>query len=127
MNKSKVINLLLLFTSLIGYLEWGKGNSSFLFQAEWDILKKMFSSPSEYLHPFILIPFFGQLLLIISLFQKQPSRLVTFLGIACIGLLLLFMLLVGVLSKNVWIILSTLPFLTLATFRIIQRKLFVNS
>ena len=126
MNKSKLINLLLVLTSTIGYLEWGKGNSSFLIEAELDILRKIFSSPSEYLHPFILIPFAGQFLLIFSLFQKQPGRLLTYLGIAFIGILLLFMLLIGIMGRNVWIILSTLPFLSLSAFRIVKRKSIQN-
>ncbi len=40
MLKSKILNFLLLITSLIGYLEWGNGQHTFLFQAEVDIIAK---------------------------------------------------------------------------------------
>lgn len=124
MNKSRLINLFLILTSLIGYLEWGKGQHTFLFQTEWDIMRGMFRSPDSYIHPFIIIPFLGQLLLLISIFQKQPGRLITYLGIGCIGVLLLLMLFIGILGQNFKIALSVLPFLLLAAYRIIYRKKF---
>jgi hypothetical protein len=39
-TKSKFFNLLLILTSLLGYLEWGKGHQMFLFQAEAEIFAK---------------------------------------------------------------------------------------
>ena len=59
--KSKILNLLLIVTSLLGYLEWGGGNASFLFQAEGEVLSKMWSEPSSVLHPFIVFPILAQL------------------------------------------------------------------
>lgn len=112
--KGKIYNLLLVITSLFGYLEWGKENHLFLFQAEAEIFKKFFTSPDSVLHPFILLPFAGQILLLLTLLQKQPNRIMTFIGLGCIGILLAFMLFVGCLSLNIKIILSTLPFLIIA-------------
>jgi hypothetical protein len=37
----------LLLTSLIGYLDWGGNNSTFLFQAEADVLSKLFTEPGS--------------------------------------------------------------------------------
>jgi len=118
-NKN-VLNVLLLISSLFGYLEWGQTNSEFIFQAEADIIIKIFTETSSIVHPLILIPLAGQILLIISLFQKEPSKLLTIIAIAGIGILLLFMLLVGILAANFKIIISTLPFLILSFFTIRQ-------
>ena len=38
--KSKIYNLLLILTSLVGYLEWGRKNHQFLFEAEAEIFTK---------------------------------------------------------------------------------------
>ncbi len=120
--KSKVLNLLLIITSLFGYLEWGKDNSSFLFQAEYEILNNLFNNPKSIIHPFILLPLFGQLLLMITVFQKIPSKILTITGIVCLGLLLGFMFFIGVLGLNLKILISTLPFLSTAIIVISSLK-----
>ena len=112
--KSKLLNLLLIVTSLFGYLEWGGGHHSFLFQAEGEVLSKIFSDPGSVLHPLTVLPMIGQILLLITLFQKQPGKILTYTGIAGLGILLSFILLVGALSLNFKIMLSALPFLVLA-------------
>lgn len=113
-TRSKLLNLLLIVTSLFGYLEWGKDNSSFLFQAEGEILAKLFRDPQSVAHPFTLLPMLGQLLLLITLFQKKTGKLLTFSGLGGIGVLLVFMFLIGLISLNLKIIASTLPFVILA-------------
>ncbi|MBK6351846.1 MAG: hypothetical protein KA251_02255 [Saprospiraceae bacterium] len=112
--KSKILNLLLIVTSLFGYLEWGGNNSILLFQAEADIISKLFTDPTSVIHPFILLPLVGQILLLVSVFQNKPSHLLTYIGIACLALLLGFMFVIGILSLNYKIIFSTLPFLVVA-------------
>ncbi len=120
--KSKILNLLLIITSLFGYLEWGGNNKSFLFESEYTIFRQLFADPKNIIHPFVLFPLFGQLLLLMSIIQKKPNRVLTYIGIACLGLLLGFMFLIGVLSMNFKILISTLPFLTVTTLTIIHLK-----
>jgi cobalamin biosynthesis protein CobD/CbiB len=114
----KTCNALLVLTSLFGYLEWGGGNKMFLFEGEWQIIQKLFSNPAEVMHPFVLIPLAGQLLLIATLFQSEPDKRLTWVGMAAIAVLLLFMFLIGVLSLNFKILFSTVPFLVLAMLTI---------
>src|SRR5690606_5654588 len=54
--KLKILNLLLLLSSLFGYLEWVGNNQSFLAEAEYEILKKLFTDPKSIIHPYILLP-----------------------------------------------------------------------
>src|SRR3990167_9332574 len=96
----KVLNTLLLLFSLFGYLEWGRDQHQFLFQAEAEVIVKLFTDPGSVLHPFILVPLAGHLLLFITLFQKEPSKGFTYFGIGCVGLLLGFMFVIGVISLN---------------------------
>ncbi len=120
--KNKVLNLLLLLTSLFGYLEWGGGSHLFLFEAEGEVLGKLFTDPLSVIHPFTLLPMVGQVLLLVTLFQPQPSKLLTYLSIASLGLLLGFMCFVGLLSHNYLITFSTLPFIVVAAFTIWYRR-----
>lgn len=109
--KTKVLIALCFLTSLIGYLEWGSDQNMFLFQSEWDILQKLFTDPKSVIHPFILLPLFGQVLLLISLFPSNPNKLLVYAGLAGIGVLLVFMFVAGLLSLNLKITISTLPFI----------------
>lgn len=118
--KKKVLNGCLILTSLLGYLEWGVDNRMFLFQAEIEVLTKLFKDPLSAAHPFTLLPLFGQLILLFTLFQKIPGRLLTFIGLGCLSVLLLFMFLIGVISFNYKILLSTVPFIITAILTMIE-------
>lgn len=116
--KQKLLNLSVIVTSLLGYLEWGKDYKMFLFQMEAEIVDKLFSAPGAVLHPLILLPLFGQLLLVITLFQARPGKWLTYAGISCLGLLLGFMFIIGVVAFEYRILLSTLPFIIVAIFAV---------
>jgi hypothetical protein len=117
-TKSKFFNLLLILTSLLGYLEWGKGHQMFLFQAEAEIFAKLSNQPGTILHPFILFPFIGQILLVATLFQTKPGKILTLTAIAGIGLLMGLMFVIGCLGLNFKILFSTIPFLIVAILSI---------
>jgi len=106
----KVLNMLLIVTSLMGYLEWSGDNQMFLFQGEAEIIYKLFTNPTNLIHPFILLPLIGQMLLLITLFQKSPSKVLTYISIVGVGILLGFMFIIGLISLNFKIVISTIPF-----------------
>jgi len=116
--KYKILNLSLILTSLIGYLEWGGGNNMFLIQGEIEVVSKLFSNPNSVIHPLTLLPLLGQVLLIFTLFQRNPSKILTFLGMGSLGVLLLLMFVIGLMNVNFKIIASVLPFLITGFFTI---------
>lgn len=120
----RFINICLFITSMFGYLEWGKDQHSFIFQTEAEIFSKLFSSPQSFLHPFILIPLFGQLLLLFTIISKQQSKAITITAIISISLLMLLLLFIGLLDLKYKILFSTFPFLITAiiAFRIYLKK-----
>lgn len=120
--KTKTLLLLLLISSLFGYLEWGGDNHIFLFEAEATLFYKLFTSPTKILHPLIILPIVGQFLLLLCLFRKTPNRKVAYFGIVSIGVLLGFMFFVGIISFNLKIIGSTIPFLIIAYFTFLHLK-----
>jgi hypothetical protein len=109
-QRNKRLTFLIILTSLTGYMEWGGGNSAFLFQAEYEIIAKLFTDPVSVLHPFVVIPLAGQIMLLITLFQKDPGRVLTRVGMMGLGLLIGVVLLSGLLSLNVRMVFSTVPF-----------------
>jgi hypothetical protein len=116
--KAKFLNALLIVTSLFGYLEWSGDSHMFLFQAEVEVISRMFTDIHSMIHPFTLIPMLGQLLLIITLFRKNPGKILTTMGMLCLLILLGFMFVIGLLGLNYKIALSTLPFLVVVVFTV---------
>jgi hypothetical protein len=119
----RFINLALLITSLLCYLEWGGGNSGFLFQLEYELFKQDDLAHS-FTHVMVFAPLAGQLLLLFTVFQKTPGRRLTTIGIGLLSLLVLMIFLVGVLGLNYKIFLSTLPFIASVVVFIMRRKLY---
>ncbi|MDI9257338.1 hypothetical protein [Flavobacterium sedimenticola] len=121
MTSFKKVILGLFLSSFIGYLEWAK-QSEFIVQIEFDLLRKINQSPEAFLHPFILIPLLGQLILVFSLLIAKPKMSWVFIASTAIALLFLMLLLVGVLSWNPKMMLFTLPFLGCYSYLLLQRK-----
>ena len=119
----RLINIALLITSLTCYLEWGGGNSGFLFQAEYEMFKSADFTHS-FTHVMVLAPLLGQLLLLITVFQKTPARRLTAVGIGLLSVLVLMIFLVGILGLNYKIFISTLPFIASAFMFIKKRGLY---
>jgi hypothetical protein len=118
----KLLNLFLLLAFLIGYLEWGTGTSAFIVQAEADIFMKAKANPIELLHPFVLIPLMGQLIMLYTLFQNIPTRALSLTGLACLSTVMLFLLFIGIITGNVRIIASTTPFLVIGILILMSNR-----
>ncbi|MFM9056429.1 MAG: hypothetical protein ACKOQY_07045 [Bacteroidota bacterium] len=50
-HQRRILNGLLILTSLFGFLEWGGNNQAFLFEAELDVLSRSFTDPVAVIHP----------------------------------------------------------------------------
>jgi hypothetical protein len=120
----KALNFLLIITSLFGYTEWGEIHHAFIFEMEMELLVHFTSKMGAFSHPFILVPLVGQLLLIVTLFQTEPHKKLTFIGLGCLSLIILMFLFVGILSTDFKIIGSTIPFVLVAiiTVRSYRKK-----
>jgi len=120
--KGKILNLALVLTSLVGYLEWGTENRMFLFQGEALIISKLFSNPESVIHPFVLLPLFGQIILIVTLFQKIPGKRLTVIGMTSVAILLALLFVIGIMSLNYKILLSSIPFIAILVVTIFQLR-----
>lgn len=120
--KLKLLNLALIITSLFGYMEWGGNNHMFLIEAEAELLKKAFINPLDVLHPFTILPFIGQILLIISLFYAKPSKYLIYTGMLCTGILMLLLFLIGILNLSLMMLACSLPFIIVSILIIISKR-----
>ncbi len=122
MVRVKTLVLCLLVSSLFGYLEWGKEHAQFLCVIEWEILQKIATDPLSVLHPLVLLPMLGQLLLLAYLIIRKPNIWLLRIGIGSIAILIVLILIVGILAANLKIIISIVPFLILSFFTIRASK-----
>lgn len=116
--KGKILNILLIISSSFGFLEWGQNHKMFLFQIEAEIFSKFFKDPISVIHPFIILPLLGQVLLLLTMVQKKPSKILTYFGIGGVGILIALIFLIGCLNINLRMLFSTIPFLTIVYFTI---------
>jgi O-antigen ligase len=114
MIKVRLLLPALVLTFLCGYMEWGQGQSAFLVQTEYEQFFRRELSTDSMVHPFVLLPFAGQLLLLVNTLLAKPRRRLATAGIVLMGILALMILLVGTLSRNALMALSVMPFLALA-------------
>lgn len=117
----RVLNILLLLASLLGYMEWGRGQHAFLFQAEYQLLAGK-AGNDAFAHPLVLLPMIGQLLLLYTIVQKAPSKRLTTIAISLLGILMFFVLLAGIFGQRWLMVLSVLPFILLSAAHVILRR-----
>ena len=115
-----IIGLLISFS--ICYMQWGNNNSAFIAQVEYELLFKKKNIVEAISHPIILAGFFGQLILLYSALAKKPNKKLQSAGIILLGIIVLIILLAGILSINLKMILSVMPFILLSIFYFARKK-----
>jgi len=120
--KKALLLILVIISSGLGYLEWGADQSTFLYQAEYDLLLKLITNPISVLHPFTILPLLGQLLLVAALLFKRLPKALTYAGVVMIGLLFGFILFAGLLTMDLRIMASTVPFILFSVLLIREER-----
>ncbi len=72
-HAQRLINIAIVLGSLTPYLEWGGGNSAFLAHLEYTVLFGRTTSSDAFLHPMVVLPLAGQLLILFTLLQTSTS------------------------------------------------------
>jgi hypothetical protein len=99
-----------LFASfLFCYLEW-PNHSAFVCKIAYLILFEQSDKVSSFAHPLVLLPFLGQLLVMINLFLPKPKKWMVITGMAMMGLLVFMLVLAGVFGGSWKMVLATVPF-----------------
>jgi len=118
----RLLNLALLIAFQFCYLEWPPNNSMFLFQGEIEIFSKTESWISNFTHPIILTGLVTQIVLLLGAILPNINSKLNNVSVLLLGALVLLFAVVGVLSLNYKIILSTLPFLILAVIYFVKAR-----
>lgn len=124
LQNKHLVNGLVVVTFFLGYLEWGADNRAFVFQAAAALLTSLPNDLEGLLNPFVTIPLAGMIMLLITFFQKNLSRKLSLIGLACLSVFMVFLFFIGLISANIKIASSTIPFLACAilSFRLNWRK-----
>lgn len=110
----KLINLGLFLSFFLCYLEWGGGQSIFIAQTAYELIFVQGFSWNTAFHPVILSAIVGLLILFYAAIVRNPNRWVNILGVVLLSAVVFIFFLAGVLSGNLRMIGSNLPFLVLA-------------
>lgn len=121
MSLFKKIILGLFVSSFIGYLEWGN-QSQFIAEIELDLLLKITQTVEAFIHPFILLPLLGQIVLLITFLLPKPKIWLAIIASSGIALLFLMLFLIGILNSNLKMTCCSLPFLVFYGLLITRRK-----
>lgn len=121
MSLFKKIILGLFVSSFIGYLEWGN-QSQFIAEIELDLLLKITQTVEAFIHPFILLPLLGQIVLLISFLLPKPKIWLVIIASSGIALLFLMLFLIGILNSNLKMTCCSFPFLVFYSLLITRRK-----
>ena len=112
----RYINLGLVLAFSICYMEWGQGQSAFVFQGAYEVFAQSKNLLSSLTHPLILGGFAGVLILLYCATKAAPNKTLNMAGLLVLGPVVLLILLAGSLSMNWKSILSTLPFVGLSVW-----------
>lgn len=117
----RLINIGLILAFLSGYMEWGQGNSAFVFDAARAIFTEADNLIGSLTHPLIISGLAGLIILIYCAVRPDANRRLNTIGILILSPVVLLILLSGGLSGNLKSVASTLPFLGLAAAYYIVR------
>lgn len=93
--KFKRLQWLLLLSFQLGYLEWGKNQHAFIFELQYQIAVQALHNLTSVVHPFTLLPFLAQCLLIISTFPRAGYPKMAWISHLILAFLMLLLLLIG--------------------------------
>ncbi len=109
----RILNLALVIAFQICFLEWPPNNSMFIFQGEYLIFSKKEQLIDNLIHPIILTGLIAQLILLSGFLLPSINKMVNTLGVLLLGIVVLLFFVVGLITLNYKIALSTLPYLGL--------------
>ena len=122
--KKKLMNLGLLITFLICYVNIGHTGSQFIFQMDIFILPNLTEEGVNFSAVFILLG--GQILLLIAmLFKNRSYKILTAVGLIWLTVLVLISIFISLMTSHWYSLLSTVPYLlfaTLTTVTLVRRQ-----
>ncbi len=107
-RRVKIVTLLV--ASLLPYLKWGGGHTAFLGQIEYQLLFDQGLQWDALLHPMVMLPLAGQVLLLATLAQRLPNWWLATVALLPVTLLISLVAIGAVLTRNIESMVSVMPF-----------------
>jgi len=107
----KLINIGLLLAFSILYMEWGRGQSAYVFEVEYDLLFRKKNLLESITHPVILFGLTGQLLLLGSVIKR--NRFLNLAGVLLLSAVAILISAAALSGMNLKMLLLAAPFLSL--------------
>ncbi len=117
----RIYSLGLLLTFLLCYFHWGN-NSAFLVEIQYELILK--TKDTSLLHPLIIGPAIGELLLLFTVLRPNKKLILT--GLILLMVLVLMVLLAGILGLQLKMIASTIPYIIISVLYIHHYKKLIN-
>lgn len=111
---TRLLNLALIPAFLIGYMEWGGGNSGFVYDAALAVFTGPGSFWQNLVHPIIAAALIGLILVVIRAARPTSSRWLIRAAVLVLAPMPILIFGIGAASANWPMVGSTLPFFVLA-------------
>ncbi len=118
----RIVNIGLFLSFLFCYLEWPTNNSAFIFQGEYEIFTNSKKWISNFTHPLILLGLIAQIILVFAIINPKINTKLNHFAVLILTPIVVLFFAVGLLSFNVKIMVSTLPFMGLVVYYFILSK-----
>lgn len=122
-DKINWLPLSIFATFQLCYLEWAGNNSMFVAEIQYTIFTNYKNYFDNFLHPIILLGLIAQSVIVVSIFIDKFYKKWFTWALTTLTLLVIFLFIIGLLSTNLKIIFSSIPFLILAFWYFYQKKL----
>jgi len=119
---SRLIQPGLVLTFLICYVDFGHDGANFVGQLEYSLLKDIGGSFSSFQSPLFMLALIGQMLILFSMFSARSNKGLTITGLICLGIIVLLIFVSGLLTANLPVVLSTIPFIAVSAIYIVKRS-----
>jgi len=108
----RMLNLAILVSFFVCYVDFGHDGKEFIGQTELYLLTSVGEADATTLLAFILP--IGQIILIFASIKPKPDKALTIWGMVLLGIVVLLVFGLGLLTGNMAVVSSTIPFLLAA-------------
>ncbi len=125
---NRLLKIGIFISFLICFVDFGHDGALFVGELEYNIIVTLKDSNGAFAILFFLIPFIGQLIIFISIFKNNGITKIFFVTIL-LSFIVLLIFILGLLTSNIKIIISTIPFISISIiyfYKVTKRKTINN-
>jgi hypothetical protein len=110
---NRLLKIGIFISFLICFVDFGHDGAVFVGELEYNIIVNLKDTAGSFTILFFLLPFIGQLIISVSIFKNNAITKI-FFGTILLSFIVLLILILGLLTSNIKIIISTIPFISIS-------------